>query len=456
MWRGAEMSAETSSEMEVFLFTGGPNAIGAPAQREDVPKAWRRLPRSVRLWRDGAWRSPEGVAELARGVGPDLGYTVEMSRDGPRPLCIIRTEAEGLSATHAARKTAHAVRAALGTVAGRVTGALFDGEDADAFAVDLRVALNLPHLPVYTVGEVGETVIPLAEQPMSGLQPPRARIRIGRLLARAVAKRIEPASPLQGWIWSSRQYQCWMEDVSAQTEAAMVALPHVPQGHGFFRYGFGQRYFAKRGIPTIYIRCAKSRWFQNAEALEVAAAIRKRVGATMRLTTYGTSMGGYGALIFSGPLQAETALAIAPQFSVDPEDVPGETRWRGSARRIGGFIHDMKALVHPETRKIVIYDRMSPDRLQFDRLPIDPSWDVLNLPFASHQTLAFLAETRTLDLLLSACPGTGPDLGKLRDVARSRRRDSQVYWREMRTKAEPRRPAWGTAFKARWWALEED
>lgn len=444
-----------ATDMDVFLFTGGANAIGASAARDDVPKAWRRLPRDTRLWRDGAWCAPEGVAELARGVGPDMGFTIEMSRNGPRPFGIVRTEAEGLNPAHAARKTAHAVRAALKTVGGRVTGALYDGEEAEAFAVDLRVALNLPHLPVYTTGASGESVVPLFDERLAEPQPPRMRIRIGRLLERAVTKRADPAPPLQSWIWSTRQYQCWMEDVTEDTDAAMVALPHVPQGHGFFRYGFGQRYFAKRGIPTIYMRCAKSRWFQNDEALEVAAAIRKRVGPDLRLTTYGTSMGGYGALIFSGPLQAETALAIAPQFSVDPADVPGETRWRGSARRIGGFIHDMKALVRPEARKIVIYDRMSQDRLQFDRLPIDPSWDVLNLPFASHQTLGFLAETQTLGMLLSGCPGQGPNLSALRDISRARRRDSQVYWREMRTKAEPRRPGWGAEFKARWWALED-
>lgn len=432
--------------MDIFLFTGGPNAVGAPAVRADLPKAWRRFPRDLRIWRRGAWRAPGGPEEFETRLGPDLGFAVETLKAAPRDLGVIRTETDGLTPAHAARKTAHAVRVALLKTPGRVTGALYDGPDPDVFAARLRVAANLPDLLVYTIGEAGEGVSPLFDVRPSGAQTPRGRIRTGRVLARAAASQTA-RPPVQSWIWNSRQYQAWSEGVTAQTPAAIVAFPHALTSHGLFEYGFGQRYFAKRGVPVIYVRCAKSRWFQNEEALEVAAAIRNRLGPDIALTTYGASMGAYGALLLSGLLRAETALAVAPQFSIDPADVPEETRWRGSAARIGGFIHDLKAMVRPEARKIVIYDRRSPDRYQIDRMPMDESWDVLNLPYASHQILTYLAETKTLDLLLQGCPGPGPDLDKLRVAARGRRRDSGVYWRQLATHARARHPEWAAIFR---------
>ncbi|MGB1213734.1 MAG: hypothetical protein ACPG4X_10235 [Pikeienuella sp.] len=445
--------------MDVFLFTGGPAANGIPAARSALPKAWRRYPTGLHIWRRNGWRSMGGGAEFAVAVGPELGLAVETfkrasAQQTTGELGIIRTQAEGLAPAHAARKTAHALRAALHDNAGQVVGAFYDGPDPDKFAADLRVSLNLPALQVFTNGEPGDTVTPIHPAPPQNVSMPRFCIRTGRLLARAIAANPQPKPPTQFWIWNSRQYQAWAEGISPSTPAAMVTLPHAHEVHGFFKYGFGQAYFSKRDFPTVYVRCAKSRWFQDEEALDVMAAIRARLGPEIRLTTYGASMGGYGALTFSGVLEAETAIAIAPQFSIDPGDVPGETRWRGSANRINGFIHDMAKLARPATRKVVIYDRMGLDKLQIDRLPVDHSWEVVNLPFASHQVTGFLAETKTLDKLLENCPGKGPDLTALKALSRGRRRQSSVYWRELHLMARKRRPAWSATFKAKWQALK--
>lgn len=38
-------------------------------------------------------------------------------------------------------------------------------------------------------------------------------------------------------------------------------------------------------------------------------------------------MGGFLAILFSGPLKAKRVLAFAPQFSVKPDILPLETRW---------------------------------------------------------------------------------------------------------------------------------
>jgi hypothetical protein len=221
----------------------------------------------------------------------------------------------------------------------------------------------------------------------------------------------------------------------------VVALPHAVAGDGFLDYGFGQKYFHGRNTACIYLRARESNWFQEPQVLDLAARIRAFLGPEARVVTYGASMGAYGALLLSGPLGAEKVLAIAPQFSINRARVPWETRWKQAADRIGGFIHDIDAHIAPGARKIVFYDRLSRDRGQVDLFAADASWDLVNLPCASHQVLRFLQETGALKPLLADLFGPGPDTALIRARARANRRSSALYWLTLALYAQRRRPA---------------
>ncbi len=68
-------------------------------------------------------------------------------------------------------------------------------------------------------------------------------------------------------------------------------------------------------------------------ALDATGGYARAIGAE-DVVAIGNSMGGFAAIAFAGALGARRAIAFSPQFSIDPEIAPGETRWPGHRARI--------------------------------------------------------------------------------------------------------------------------
>ena len=64
-----------------------------------------------------------------------------------------------------------------------------------------------------------------------------------------------------------------------------------------------------------------------------ARGVSARDVVARKTVTYGSSMGGYGALLFSGLLEPDAAVAISPQFSVR-RGVVEDRRWAGLASQL--------------------------------------------------------------------------------------------------------------------------
>ncbi len=88
---------------------------------------------------------------------------------------------------------------------------------------------------------------------------------------------------------------------------------------------------------VLFVRDASRSWM-NAPGL--VETLRTAVDALIekikpqRVVAFGNSMGGTAALIFAALARLDGVLAIAPQFSMKPEIVPEERRWRHFARTI--------------------------------------------------------------------------------------------------------------------------
>src|SRR5262249_48609659 len=82
--------------------------------------------------------------------------------------------------------------------------------------------------------------------------------------------------------------------------------------------GFGEDFFVKRGIDSIHIIPRANNWYQYPELLAAAEAVRRFAASYDKVITYGSSMGAYAAIRLGGEVGAEAALAISPQYSMDP------------------------------------------------------------------------------------------------------------------------------------------
>ena len=74
-------------------------------------------------------------------------------------------------------------------------------------------------------------------------------------------------------------------------------------------------------------------WFNGFEPDRLLVVLHPFIEGR-RLVTLGNSMGGFGAVWITKYLPVELALAFVPQFSVHPEIVPRERRWKEYTSRI--------------------------------------------------------------------------------------------------------------------------
>ena len=152
--------------------------------------------------------------------------------------------------------------------------------------------------------------------------------------------------------------------------------------------GFGQSFFLKRGIPAVHVVTAGNDWFQSAEMVGALAACRRAMSWHARTVTYGSSMGGYGALLFSGLLEPDAAVAISPQFSIRPGAVE-DRRWAGPASRLRFVFDDMALGISATAAKSLFYDPRNADAEHAERFRA-LGVRCHALPFSGHPSGALL------------------------------------------------------------------
>lgn len=252
------------------------------------------------------------------------------------------------------------------------------------------------------------------------------------------------------WLWKGDMYEAWLSqppETAADNLNYVVVLPHAAGAdtHGFEIPGFGQTAIESRGYKAVFIRSRQSNWFQDEEILQAAIAIRDALPKNTRITTYGASMGGYGALLLSSPLNAERVIAVAPQFSLDQSVVPFERRWRVHRDRIGGFCHDLSEMIAPEAQKIVLFDNLDNDRHHIALIEPDSSFQLYRFSGASHQILRFLKETGCLSDFLTMIGDIDMSFDDSFARSRQRRGQSPIYWLSVFRHFKRHRPDWAAA-----------
>lgn len=131
----------------------------------------------------------------------------------------------------------------------------------------------------------------------------------------------------------------------------------------------GESFFAKRGIPAVYFLARRNDWYQSKEVWEAIKTLEQfgLWDKYQHITTYGLSMGAYGALLFSKAVRANRVIAIAPQYSIDSRVVAFETRWLEDRERINFQYDDMADGLIQDGEVVVFYDRF----FDFDKRHVD-------------------------------------------------------------------------------------
>ena len=116
--------------------------------------------------------------------------------------------------------------------------------------------------------------------------------------------------------------------------SVVVTFGPLPQSREDSNKGFGENVYEKLGFDEIHIISQSRNWYQSADMSKAISVVQELTKQHEKVITIGSSMGGFGVLTFSNLLNADYAISISGQYSIDPKIMPNESRWQYSKKRI--------------------------------------------------------------------------------------------------------------------------
>ncbi len=158
-------------------------------------------------------------------------------------------------------------------------------------------------------------------------------------------------------------------------------------------------------FSALFVSDLKRTWYNGFPA-ERLTAILAPICAGKRVVTIGNSMGGFGAIWATKIIEVDTVIAFAPQYSVHPEIVPGETRWREFTGAIRHFRHP--SLVDAFTVGARIYTiNGDDDRAHWMNFPEQANCEHVLIPGSGHDPALAVKQSGALSHLIRSCLAGG-------------------------------------------------
>ena len=208
----------------------------------------------------------------------------------------------------------------------------------------------------------------------------------------------------------------------------IVSFDHFRNEPGFSQQGFGEAFLRDEGYSAVHILCCDNRWYQYPDMLRACAAVRQTLAGAQRIVTYGSSMGGYAALRLGKAVGATAALAISPQYSIDPAKAPWEWRWNQYKDALcrSGWLEEVDGPIDSAIVPYVAFDPADLDLRHVERIETDIRIRRLTFRHVGHPVTGYLGEIDLLRPLLRAIY-EGGDAFAVARKARERRRKSSFY-----------------------------
>jgi len=191
---------------------------------------------------------------------------------------------------------------------------------------------------------------------------------------------------------------------------------------------FGAKFLDDRGLSYVAYQATDNHWWHSPEMSSAAEAALPLLKGYTRIIAYGASMGASGALLFSKALGADRVIAIAPQYSILPDLVPKETRWRKEAATINHLLIDPQESVSPEAEKVIVYDPFERlDAIQARQFDGFPNVFYLRVSLAGHYPLRRMAQVGLLPDLIKILFAPELQIDEAVALVREARAKSDAY-----------------------------
>jgi hypothetical protein len=190
------------------------------------------------------------------------------------------------------------------------------------------------------------------------------------------------------------------------------------------RRGFGEEFLVRNGYAVLSVLTSSANWFRPPALLDAfsRSEVRGFIDEFDHRHSYGSSMGGFGALAFADLLRISNVVALQPISSLAAELVPWESRfehgrsldWTGGYRDASEGITQVRSIY-------ALFDPASADARHVDRLAKVSGDRLRMIPVvgASHAVPRFLLERGTLGKAILACL-RGEPAGAVEDIVMER------------------------------------
>lgn len=196
-----------------------------------------------------------------------------------------------------------------------------------------------------------------------------------------------------------------------------------------------------RGWSHLGVMAQRKDWYRNAGTPRLMQVLAQEglFGTFEQVLFTGTSMGAFGALVYSAFAPGSDILAFSPQSTLNTDIAPFETRYPWPRRKFNWTDPDyLDAVQYVGTarRAMVIYDPMVPeDKAHVARLeggPVEP----VACRFMGHQTPNALKRAGVLELSLDMAMDGGFDRRRFYSEFRKGRRGMTDWRKALARRAE--------------------
>lgn len=155
--------------------------------------------------------------------------------------------------------------------------------------------------------------------------------------------------------------------------------------------------------PQIYIFDKTRSWGNRLDMTKVCQIVQQRAQGR-EIVCLGLSMGGFLAVAMSRALGARTCIAIAPQFSVNPEIMPNEHRWDIYTTRIQDWrIPSLDGCFTDDCTYYCFFSGIEDEVEHLVRFPVQPNVHRFLIPGSIHNTGAILKSMGLLYPVIEGC-----------------------------------------------------
>ena len=225
--------------------------------------------------------------------------------------------------------------------------------------------------------------------------------------------------------------------VGMSPDRCVVTFSPWEDYHSRERPGFGEGFFKREKLDAIHIIPNGNHWYQYPEFKDLCARVAALTTTYKHVVAYGSSMGGYAAARYGQWVGANVALALSPQYTVNPWRRPFDRRWIGASRRIK-FLHEGERAAAP--RAIVVFDSRDKDAKHANLFRELTDVVAVELPNSGHPCTGLLADLGVLEsAILDVCFDRFDAEAFALDVNSRIESSPQFHIARARRSADPRR-----------------